>query len=1105
MIFWYLTTSLKNTLPISQHPVKFYSSVSFFSIRLNLLVAFSFVSIFCFAQQPEVKLLRVYKDFTDRGDYLFFDAKPTRDKGFIMVGADSSFTTLTNYKRYLLNKLSAGLNFWMIKVDSNGQQSWVRHDYNYSPAYSSVQQSTDGGYIAAGSGGGSNYPAEPGIFYIRKVNGNGTLQWVKQFNGSGADRANAIIQTADGGFLAAGSTTSNNGDIMGNHFATTDDAWLIKVDAAGTVQWKKCFGGTGWDTAHAIIQTPDKGYLIAGSATSGNGDLTGNKGNADGWLFKTDNLGNLQWQKNFGGSGTDVLNSVTLTTDGGIIAGGYTFSNDGDVSANHGNADVWAIKTDASGNLLWSKCFGGSADEYSLSIQRTLNNDYLLGGFTESADGDVKGQNGGADMWMLLISAEGNLVWQKCAGTVNNEYGATAFALSAFDFAIAGSVADNGSRTAGVLNGGLLLLGNANVIKGGAFLDLNLNGVQDNGEPNFDQLQINTAKNSITQSTVPYNGQFRLYTDSGTFTTSVLSASSLFSVVPASHVSTFTGYFNTDSFSVAVQPTVSQPDLAVTVLPVNGAARPGFFVRYKLMYANHGTVPVNNGTLIFIKDARTSFLSASVNPVSTSGDTLRWNAAVLNPFDSASILVDLLNSAPPTLNIGDTIRFTAAIGHAANDLSPQDDTARLKLVISGSYDPNDKSEIHAGGISTRQLFDGDWLTYLIRFQNTGNDTAFSVIVRDTLDNKLDWNSLQMISSSHPYRLSVNNGNQLAWSFPDSKLPDSNRNELLSHGYIAYRIKPKSTVVAGDLINNTAAIYFDFNLPVITNTLHTTITAASLPLPVLAGLQNNYCGNQGVQKIKIINPPAAGSSTKVYVKLDETILPVAADSTFGINTSAAGIGIHQLLISFVNGNMGDTLMSRLVINPAVSPDVNISANITNVVNLANPVVITATNAADGGTSPKYTFAIDRGITNILQAESSSNTLTIQPNTLTVGSNWIYVSMKTSDTCFTVQTNVDSIDIERSAITGLTDVDFPAQIINVYPNPFAGIINVSGLNTGKIYTINISNTLGQKVYSQQVTSSSTLSINKGRLQSGRYWLSIFDYKKRKLIGTVPVIKE
>lgn len=188
-----------------------------------------------------------------------------------------------------------------------------------------------------------------------------------------------------------------------------------------------------------------------------------------------------------------------------------------------------------------------------------------------------------------------------------------------------------------------------------------------------------------------------------------------------------------------------------------------------------------------------------------------------------------------------------------------------------------------------------------------------------------------------------------------------------------------------------------------------------------------------------------------------------------------------------------------------PIVHLTANITTAVNLTDPVIITATNTAGGGASPTYTFAKDRSFISVLQAESNANTVTIQPNTLTIGTNWIYVRMKTSDTCYTSQTNTDSIDIERSAITGLTDVDFPNQVITIYPNPFSHVINITGLNQGKIYTISISNAAGQKLFSLQATNRQTLSIDRTGLQSGTYWLSIYDYKKHTLIGTVPVIKE
>src|SRR5262249_39704693 len=167
------------------------------------------------------------------------------------------------------------------------------------------------------------------------------------------------------------------------------------------------------------------------------------------------------------------------------------------------------------------------------------------------------------------------------------------------------------------------------------------------------------------------------------------------------------------------------------------------------------------------------------------------------------------------------------IDPGAIDITPKDDTTFIKQVVVGSYDPNDKTEANAGIITPEQVTNGDPLNYLIRFQNTGTDTAFNVTVRDTLESRLDWSSLQMISASYDYQLFIEVGNKLTWQFYNIKLPYT---EPASHGYIAYRIKPKSTVLAGDVINNTAGIYFDYNLPVATNTQQTLVFLLS-PLPV----------------------------------------------------------------------------------------------------------------------------------------------------------------------------------------------------------------------------------------------------------------------------------
>jgi uncharacterized repeat protein (TIGR01451 family) len=171
----------------------------------------------------------------------------------------------------------------------------------------------------------------------------------------------------------------------------------------------------------------------------------------------------------------------------------------------------------------------------------------------------------------------------------------------------------------------------------------------------------------------------------------------------------------------------------------------------------------------------------------------------------------------------------------STDTTPNDNYLALEHVVTGSFDPNDKTMLQGDDITEQQVADGDYLDYLIRFQNTGNDTAFLVVIRDTLDNKLDWNSFEMISSSHNYSLAIRDGKYIAWTFDNILLPDSFVDEPGSHGYICYRIKPKNNLIGGDIIRNTAHIFFDYNAPVATNTAITTI---STPVNISSNPENN---------------------------------------------------------------------------------------------------------------------------------------------------------------------------------------------------------------------------------------------------------------------------
>lgn len=783
------------------------------------ILSFSWLLLLCSiarAQTPGVIWSKYLKSNPDVET--IYDGQRTSDKGYVLVGCDTGYL-FTEESIWSKSNTGAG---WITKVDSTGKTLWSQwHVGIYNTTYLSVQEVT-GGYITAGYTG--NWP-DTANYFISKIDGSGNQVWLSTYGGTGEDKAYKVKPTTDGGYIVAGFSNSSNGDVVKQH--SEREAWILKLDANGAKQWAYTYGGTAEDTAYAVCQMPDGGYLVAGTTSSANGDVPANKGSSDGWVFKLDATGTLVWKKNFGGSAQDVLNSVIKNADNTYTLSGYSFSNDGDVSGSHGQADVWVIKIDDTGNLIWSKLFGGSRNDAAFGLQPGVTSGSFITGFTQSSDGQVTNAAGSTDCWTLRVDANGNLLWQKSSGTVNKEYAMTVMPTNDIEFAIAGF----GEPTTGLSDqsdGLIIKYSYANTIKGTLFYDANSNGIRDAGEKNFNNAIVTTQKSGFTQSSIPYNGAFSLDVDTGAYVTSVQINSTYFSALPVSQTSTFSTYYNTDSIGFAIQPTPVK-DLFISMNAVD-PARPGFAVRYRIIYKNVGTITEPSGTVQLVMDPKFSYTAATPAPASVSGKTVTWNYSNLSSLDTASILVTLTLAAPPTTNIGDTIRSTVVINPVTGDATPADDTAILKQRVTGSYDPNDKTEANAGVITPAQVNNGEYLSYLIRFQNMGTDTAFNITVRDTLENRLDWNSLQMIAASHAYQLSIDEGNKLTWQFNDIKLPYTGIDEPNSHGYIAYRIKPKPTVVVGDTIKNTAGIYFDFNLPVATNTEKTVVLLLT-PLPV----------------------------------------------------------------------------------------------------------------------------------------------------------------------------------------------------------------------------------------------------------------------------------
>ncbi len=312
----------------------------------------------------------------------------------------------------------------------------------------SVVKTIDGGYAVLGHSQSNNGDLkdktnESFDFWVMKFTANNSLLWSKTFGGTEDDRGNDIIQTADGGFAILGFTQSSNGDVIQNN--GSKDFWIAKLTRTGTLTWQKSFGFSGSDYGTSLIQTNDNGYLLTGvidvTASGGEGNSRTSQRHAGGdvWAVKLSAVGNFEWSKYFGGSFTDTAFGVEKTADNGFIIVGSSDSNDVDISDNKGSYDFWVLKISSSGTLLWEKSFGGTEIDEARAITSTTDGNFIIVGDTRSSNVNVSNNNGAADLWMLKISPEGNLLWEKTIGATGFDVARSVSKSQDNGFVISGS------------------------------------------------------------------------------------------------------------------------------------------------------------------------------------------------------------------------------------------------------------------------------------------------------------------------------------------------------------------------------------------------------------------------------------------------------------------------------------------------------------------------------------------------------------------------------------------------------------------------------------------------------------------------------------------
>lgn len=357
-------------------------------------------------------------------------------------------------------------------------------------------------------------------------------------------------------------------------------------------------------------------------------------------------------------------------------------------------------------------------------------------------------------------------------------------------------------------------------IQGNTKYDLNNNGCDINDPTKAFQKFTITNGTTFGSFIANTTGNYSIPVQSGAYTISpVLENPTYFNISPTNFTANFPTQTSPLNQNFCITANGIHNDLETVIIPITAAA-PGFDTKYKIIYKNKGT-STQSGTLSFTyNDNISHYISSTTTSNSQSTGILNWNFTNLLPFETKEITVIMHLNTPtqtPPLNGGDILHYTAQI-NGATDETPSDNTFTLNQTVVNAFDPNDKTCLEGPSITQVQV--GDYVHYLIRFENTGTANAQNIVVKDEIDtSKLDLSTLTPLNASHNFVTRITNPNIVEFIFENIQLPFNN---ATNDGYVSFKIKTKSTLTIGNSFSNTAKIYFDYNQPIITNTYTTTV-------------------------------------------------------------------------------------------------------------------------------------------------------------------------------------------------------------------------------------------------------------------------------------------
>ena len=812
---------------------------------------FLFLIIYLFSwdgyAQPDTQWKKGYGG--TEGDYAYATI-PTSDGGYITVGeANSIDGNVTGHHGAAGNSGGSNSDLWVVKTDVLGNLQWEQSYGGTQQDFgTTVIQTADGGYIIGGgeasndgdvTGNHGSYDA-----WLIKLNATGVLQWQKTYGGSNTDYIGSLVQTKDGGYIIGATTNSSDGDVVGHHGTlTTSDAWILKTDSVGNLQWQKCLGGSGNDgkitlsyvgfngRGVSVCLTADGGYAVGTSAGSSDGDVTGHHPGGtlgtDFWIVKLDSTGSIQWEKTYGGSQDDLAYTLLKTSDKGYILSGQSTSSDGDVTGHHSGAnlmeDGWVVKTDSLGNLQWERSYGGTGFDTFYDMSTTSDGGYFVSGMAASINGDVAGNVGIGTtrcLWVLKMDTTGTIQWQECRNNVTCQMAFSGFQASDGGYLVTGSYSRYGDYV-------FLKLDpvSSYLIKGNVYEDLNHDCINDAGDVELYGQTVEAQPGGYF-ATTDQNGNYTLFVDSGSYTVSQVTSAYQTRSCPVSGtygvtVSSINPYSYGNNFGDTLNRHCADLKISVGTPFFRACFRNAFAVHY----SNFGAVMATNVTVTVNFDSLIIPISSTI-PWTKTGNSYVFTFDTLKPGQGGDFYI--IDSVSCASVVGLQCECVKATIHSSVvECDSSNNAAQDCHFIVGSCDPNGKEvtplEFQNKGYATQgTISPTDTLVYMIRFQNTGTFAATTIIIRDTLSGYLDPSSVESGASSFPYTFRIYGQGILEWTFNAISLPDSTVNEVASHGFVKFTVRQKPHNPLGTVINNNGTIVFDYNTGVYTNTAVATI-------------------------------------------------------------------------------------------------------------------------------------------------------------------------------------------------------------------------------------------------------------------------------------------